>query len=88
MAEPEAVLVCVAKHLGLTHTAPELAQIAQGPVFSHNSKFADQAYSPEQREEESHGIEQRYGETLDMIEAWAAKLSLGTELDRKWPTPS
>ncbi len=59
MAKPEAVLVSVTKHLGLGHTATELAQIARGPVFSRNSKFAEQAYSPEQREQESHGIEQR-----------------------------
>ena len=62
-----------------------LDAMANGPVFSHNAKFADQAYSAGQHHQDTQLIEKRYGETLDLIEDWAAQLSLGTTLQMPLP---
>jgi len=77
---PAPILTRVARHLRLPHTDANLALIAEGSVFKHNAKFADQAYNPNQRNEDAQAIETQYGETLDLIETWAGQLTLGTEL--------
>jgi hypothetical protein len=79
-ATPVPVLQAVARHLNLPHSNAALAAIANGPVFSRNAKFTDQEYSPEQVDQDVRVIEERYGETLDLIENWANQISLGTTL--------
>lgn len=78
--DPAATLIAVAGHLGLPHDQHTLEEIANGPVFSRNSKFADQAYDSEQRASDAHAIEQQYGEALEHIDEWALALNLGTPI--------
>jgi len=75
---PQNTLAAVSRHLGLTHGEQLIADIATGPVFESNSKFAGQAFNTGQRDLEAATIEERYGSTLDMIENWAEQISLGT----------
>jgi len=77
---PAQILSAVSQHLGLQHTDSAIETIAEGPIFSRNSKFADQAYSAEQRDEDTSRIEEQDGETLDLIEHWATQTSLGETL--------
>ena len=85
MAKPVAALQAVAHHLDLPHSDAALDAMANGPVFSHNAKFSDQAYSAGQHHQDTQLIEERYGETLDLIEDWAGQLSLGTTLQMPLP---
>lgn len=78
--EPARTLIAVARHLGLAHDQHTLEEVASGPVFSRNSKFADQAYDNEQRSSDAHAIEQQHGEALDHVDDWARQLNLGTAL--------
>ncbi len=64
----------------MPHSNAELESIANGPVFTRNAKFTDQALSPEQVDQDTRVIEEQYGETLDLIENWANQISLGTTL--------
>lgn len=78
--DPAATLVAVAEHLGLSHSAETLEKVASGPVFSRNAKFADQAYSGQQRARDAEAIERQHGEALGQIADWAKQMSLGTAL--------
>jgi hypothetical protein len=77
---PAAVLGEVARHLELDHSEAALESVACGEIFSKNSKFADQEYSADQREQDASLIGERYAEALDLIENWAAQLNLGEDL--------
>lgn len=79
-ATPVPVLQAVTQHLKLPHTNAELESIANGPVFKRNAKFTGQVFSSEQVNEDVRRIEERYGETLDLIESWANRTTLGTAL--------
>jgi hypothetical protein len=81
VAKPAQTLVAVAQHLDLPHDRQTLEEIASGPVFSRNAKFADQAYNIEQRASDAQAIEQQYGEVLDQVDAWARQMDLGTAFD-------
>jgi len=77
---PAPILSAVSQHLELQHKDSAIKTIAEGPIFDRNSKFADQAFNAGQRDEESSRIEEQDGETLDLIEHWAAQTSLGQAL--------
>ncbi|MFT4824117.1 MAG: hypothetical protein ACI9DH_000089 [Halioglobus sp.] len=79
-ATPVPILQAVTRHLNLPHTNAELESIANGPVFRRNAKFIGQVFSPEQVDQDVRMIEERYGQTLDLIESWANRTNLGTEL--------
>lgn len=78
--DPAPTLVAIARHLGLPHDRRMLEEIASGPVFRRNSKFADQAYDSAQRANDANAVEQQYGKALDHVEDWASQLNLGTAL--------
>lgn len=77
---PAVVLQQVARHLQLGHSDATLEAVADGEIFSKNSKFADKEYSAGQREQDASIIEKRYAEALDLIEDWATQLRLGEDL--------
>ena len=85
MANPVAVLQGVARHLDLPHSDAALESIVNGPIFTRNAKFADQAYDAGLRDQDAQAIEERYGETLDLIENWGGQLDLGTKLQVPLP---
>lgn len=85
LGEPGRTLKTVARHLELGHADAELEAVATGEIFSRNSKFADQAYSADRRNHDVSLVEERYGETLDLIEQWAGQLSLGENLQLPLP---
>jgi hypothetical protein len=84
-ATPVPVLQAVARHLDLPHSNAGIEAIANGPVFSRNAKFTHQEFRPEQVDQDVRVIEERYGETLDLIENWANRTSLGTTLPMPLP---
>jgi hypothetical protein len=85
MANPVAVLQAVARHLDLPHSDAALESIVNGPIFTRNAKFADQTYDAGLRNQDAQAIEERYGETLDLIENWGGQLDLGTKLQMPLP---
>ena len=85
LAKPVAVLQAVARHLDLPHSDAALESIANGPIFTRNAKFADQAYDAGRRNQDVQAIEERYGETLDLIGNWGGQLDLGTKLQVPLP---
>lgn len=82
---PAPTMRAVVAHLNLQHSDAAVDAIAEGSVFKRNAKFSDQAYSSDQRDREQQLVEERYGETLDVIETWASQLNLGTSLQMPWP---
>ena len=85
LAKPVAVLQAVARHLDLPHSDAALESMVKGPIFTRNAKFADQAYDAGQRNQDVQAIEERYGETLDLIGNWASQLNLGTAFQMPLP---
>lgn len=77
---PAAVLREVARHLELDHSEATLESVASGEIFTKNSKFADQEYSTDQREQDASQVGERYADALDLIENWATQLKLGEDL--------
>jgi hypothetical protein len=78
---PAATLEAVARHLGLSHERSQLDDIANGPVFSRNAKFGDEAYDAGQRARDEASVAEQHAEALDQVEQWAQSLSLGTAFD-------
>jgi hypothetical protein len=85
LEKPVPVLQAVARHLDLPHSDAALESIVNGPIFTRNAKFAGQAYDAGRRDRDAQTIEERYGETLDLIETWGGQLDLGTDL--RMPLP-
>jgi hypothetical protein len=79
--QPAATLEAVARHLGLSHERAQLDDIANGPVFSRNAKFGDEAYDAGQRARDEASVAEQHAEALDQVEQWAQSLSLGTAFD-------
>ncbi|MEE2566625.1 hypothetical protein [Hyphobacterium marinum] len=84
---PEAVLTAVSRHLKLRHGSARIAAAATGPVFRENSKDAGEAYDPERRERDAAALEATHKDTLDLIEPWAAKLTLSRPASLPLPHP-
>lgn len=87
LADPESVMVAVSRHLKLRHGRERIAAAASGPVFRENSKDAGEAYDPEKRERDAEALEAAHGETLDLIEPWAANLTLTRATSLPLPRP-
>jgi len=85
LEKPVPVLQAVARHLDLPHSVAALESVVNGPIFTRNAKFADQAYNTGQRNQDVETIEERYGETLDLIGDWGGQLDLGTKLQMPLP---
>lgn len=85
LAKPVPVLQAVARHLDLPHSDAALESVVNGPIFTRNAKFADQAYDAGRRNQDVQAIEERYGETLDLIGSWGEQLDLGTKLEMPLP---
>lgn len=80
ITNPEQTLRAASAHLELPHAEGTFFGVAENQVFSRNSKFTDQTYGADQRHHDVNVIEERYGDTLDVIEQWAGQLDLGTSL--------
>jgi hypothetical protein len=85
--QPAATLEAVVQHLGLSHERTLLDDIANGPVFSHNAKFGDEAYDAGQRARDEASVTDQHAEALDQVEQWAQSLSLGTAFDLPLANP-
>jgi hypothetical protein len=75
-----ATLFAVARHLGLPLDRQTLDEVAYGPVFKRDSKFADRPYNPDQRASDAESVQRHHAEALDQIENWADQLNLGSSL--------
>jgi len=77
---PARTLVAVSQHLGLPLNPQTLTDVAEGPVFKRDSKFADRPYDSEQRATDAESVQLHHAEALDQVENWANQLDLGLGL--------
>ncbi len=84
LKEPQAVLASAAAHLKLDLEDAVLAKnVAE--VFSKNSKFEDQDYTPQDRLREERSVGDRFREELDLIEGWARQMRLSVDVPSRLP---
>ena len=86
LKDPQGVLKAAAAHLKLDLPDDKLAANV-GAVFSKNSKFEDQEYTPEKRSRDERSLEDRHREELDLIEGWARQLKLAVDVGDRLPKP-
>ncbi|WP_375205627.1 hypothetical protein [Hyphococcus sp.] len=86
LKDPEGVLKAAALHLQLGLSDDVLAENVKS-VFSRNSKFADQEYTPEERSRDETSLEEAHRAELDLIEGWARQLKLAVDLGERLPNP-
>ena len=84
---PAATLVSIAAHLRLPIDQNAATQIAGGPVFSRNAKFAGESYDSKQRAADAADVEARHSAVLDQVIAWSRQLNFGTALELPLPHP-
>ncbi len=83
---PEATLAAASKHLKLEIDEKTLtANVAA--VFSKNSKFEDQEYTPEERSRDEQSLEDRHRTELDMIEGWAKQMRFAVDVSDRLAHP-
>lgn len=70
MAAIPQTLAAAARFFGVDADAAELRAIAEGPVFTIHSKFAQQDYSVEAREADHGALMDAHGEEIAMVEKW------------------
>jgi hypothetical protein len=83
LAGPATILQDVQSFFGLGLGERQLAQIANGPVFSTHSKSSDVDYSPGARARDHEALLRAHGEELDMVLQWLGAVAghLGVPLD-------
>ena len=81
---PEATLIAAANHLKLDIDQKTLAANVAA-VFSKNSKFEDQEYTPEERSRDEQSLEDRHRTELDMIEGWAKQMRFAVDVPERLP---
>ncbi len=86
LKNPQAVLKAAAAHLKLDLTDTMLTGNVAA-VFSKNSKFEDQEYTPEERSRDESSLESRHRTELDMIEGWARQVKLAADVGDRLPNP-
>lgn len=69
-ADPAATLARIAGLFGLGLDAATIGAIADGPVFSRHSKFAQLDYSVDAREAENDAAAVAHGEEIEMVVKW------------------
>ena len=83
---PEATLAAASKHLKLEIDENTLAANV-ADVFSKNSKFEDQEYTPEERSRDEQSLEDRHRTELDMIEGWAKQMRFAVDVPDRLAHP-
>ncbi|WP_428409968.1 hypothetical protein [Hyphococcus sp.] len=86
LKDPKGVLKAAAAHLNLD-LSDEMLETNVAAVFSKNSKFADQEYTPEERSRDERSLEELHRQEIDMIEGWARQLKLAVDLGDRLPKP-
>ncbi|MEZ5893853.1 MAG: hypothetical protein R3C58_12020 [Parvularculaceae bacterium] len=84
LKDPRAVLTAASAHLKLGLGADAIEKNV-ATVFSKNSKFEDQEYTPEERSRDERSLEEVHREELDLIEGWARQLKLQTDISDRLP---
>lgn len=77
LADPPSILAAAARRLDLATPAETLDDAARGEVFARNAKFSDRKFDAAQRYSEQSDVEARWKAELDLIERWAAPITLG-----------
>ncbi len=86
LKDPKDVLKAAASHLKLD-LSDEVLEANVAAVFSKNSKFADQEYTPEERSRDERSLAELHGGEIDLIENWARQLKLAVDLSERLPKP-
>lgn len=84
--DPKTVLKAAAAHLKL-ELSDEALDRNVAAVFSKNSKFADQEYTPEERSRDERSLEEAHRAEIDLIESWARQLKLAVDVGDRLPAP-
>lgn len=84
---PADTLLAANRHLDLGAPEDLIKAAATGPVFQKNSKFDDQQYDAGARAKDEADLIARHHEELGMIEGWALKLKLITDIPAQLPKP-
>ena len=84
---PAQTLIAADAHLLLGGEDSALKAAAEGPVFRTNSKFDDQDYDAGARARDEAALIARHEEELAMIEDWALKLKLASDVPSALPRP-
>jgi hypothetical protein len=85
LESPTQALSAVSQFFGLNHSDDDIEDIINGPIFTRNSKFDEQDYGAEQRDMDVSRIEERYGDILTQIEAWAGQTRLSNDVTLPLP---
>ncbi len=85
LENPKATLAAVNAHLKLGLSEEEIAAVVNGPVFSTNAKFGDQAYDSESRARDEQALLSQHNEALTMIERWATRVKLAHDVPDTLP---
>lgn len=80
LANPDAVLKAIARHLSLPLEAVRLDDAARGAVFQTHSKFAGEKFDASARQAETNAILSRYRTELNLIEDWIRPINLGVSM--------
>jgi hypothetical protein len=85
-ARPEQAIAAVTAHYGLPADAAAVAEIVAGPAFSRHSK-SGAAFTAEQRAREYAQTRAAYGDEIDMVLVWAAKVAEAAGFGLEAPNP-
>lgn len=85
LARPAATITALNGFLSLGLPPETIRAVADGPVFSIDSKNRDRDYSPKQRAADVQRVEAKFGDSLEKTLTWAKELRLALEIPATIP---